>query len=165
MPAAFGDMADDGMNFRLKGIGELPEFLLTVLVTGFDVAGDRQIHVETDGLNDGAEDALQFRRLPAVAIDGGGHEFSHRQGIAADIPARLQPDSLVRGADGDRAVQLRLVEGAREQTGPVAALGALQMIDRHSRQHGAGIGIGRHMSIETLQQLRQRRFQDGSESL
>src|SRR3954451_9837832 len=123
-------MTDDRMNFRLKRVGELPQFLLPALVTGFDITGDRQIHVERDGLDDSPKDALQFGRLPTVTVDGGFDEVRHRQGVATDIPARFQADPLVSRADRERTFELRFVEGAGEQADPVPALRALQMIDR-----------------------------------
>jgi hypothetical protein len=50
-------------------------------------------------------------------------------GVAADVPARLQPDLVVHEADGPHTGEVGRIEAAGEQPRPMYRLGLLQVGD------------------------------------
>ena len=87
---------------------------------------------------------------------GQRHQLPHDVLIAGYVPARLDADAVMGGADPHDAVEMRRAEGLVEQQLPVTHLRLLQTrgIGAH---HGPGLREGAQMLVEAIENARHLR--------
>ena len=71
---------------------------------GLLIHRDGDVHVEHDAGSDRGNHRAQFTRRPAVGADGDIAKLAKYIVVAADVPARLQPDLVMHQADAMHAV-------------------------------------------------------------
>jgi hypothetical protein len=91
-----------------------------------------------------------------VDFDGAQHS-AEQGGVAADIPARFEPDPIMRLADLGHRAHIGVVEGALENRRPVTQLGLsrlahLRLVRKHARRFRE-LGDLRVEFIENARQL------------
>ena len=128
---------------------------------------DDEVHFEENGLDHGRDGAGRrvglLRRAapppllrPGLAQDRSG-EKGGEQTVAADIPARLQSDALMRQSDASNALYITLIEYAGGDVFPVGHLRGLGALDRRfvgkQRAHRGGCANDVVEMIEAVRQF------------
>jgi hypothetical protein len=145
--------------------------LETGLLGRLDVDGYREIHVEHHGLDQRCERfaGLSGSVLAAAAheplgpglADDGLDQVVEDDGVAADVPARLQADAGMREADRAHFGHVALVEGAGADRRPVVDLGTLG--PRHVRvvlEEALDLGRCAQALVELVEASRQLPIDD-----
>src|SRR3954454_8986837 len=132
----------------------------------FDIDRDRHIHVQHDGLVDGSEqgsqlDARSFRTQTAPVLACRRIQ-QHREdeGVAADIPLRLQADPAVSQSDLPDRREVVIVETSGKKRYPVVELGRLGMTyPAVAGEEFHHLRVVPEMGIEGVQDRRQQTFE------
>ncbi|MDR6869455.1 hypothetical protein J2Y55_000448 [Bosea sp. BE125] len=151
------------------GLFDRTRFGLNLEAGGFrclEIDRDGVVHVEQGGLDDGRNLARTLacaRALPAEGVSGparfqhAGDQFLQDQGIAANIPAWLQPDPGMDLADGGDGIDIGLVECAIRHSLPVALLSLLCAFDMLlAGEEAACLREGPGLAVKRLERAWQR---------
>ncbi|MEJ0048530.1 MAG: hypothetical protein WDN04_22275 [Rhodospirillales bacterium] len=154
-----GDFADRQLQLAFQHVGQAVHFALYALhLAALLVGGKGDIHVEERGAQHHLDVRRQGRFCVVLAHQHIDQRFQH-QAVAGDVPARLQADAGVGGADAGGADEIRIIESAVEQLLPM-----LRLADP---QPGHALGAAeqgskrRHLAekaVEPVGDLRQRAF-------
>ncbi len=105
------------------------------------------------------QDGREALGFPPVLADGENDELAENKIVAADIPARLESDLVVDVTDRSHALHVVMIEAAVEQPPPVRSLRRLEARNIAS-DHAREGRLPGDVLIESIEQLRQRRFGD-----
>ena len=139
---------------------------------GFQIQRNDEVHVEHGGLHDAGQRPRQSLAVIAlrkqrprlgVGCDDRLDQPFQDQGVAADIPARLQADPGVGLADAAHALDIGRVKGARGEQAPVSRLGVLGPRDLAFRAEEAGhVRRRANLGVKGFKAGLKRSLDDGS---